>query len=227
MSSAIINVIKYLNDNGVLNMISIIASPIITIIVLFFTLRHERKQFRNQMEQQQNEHRETVELMTKQHERDLAKQTEINNISIMPYLIIDRSIETKIERGHIYFKIYFTNKGNGTATELMGKYLDDLPCSYLCPLYKSEKAVYGCALPFDFEVNVVNSNERCCFQVYQMLKETNGNNITNDMVYFRVLFKDMSLNQYEQEFMFSFSSSNGQTEIQRVAMYPPKIIAVL
>ena len=57
----------------------------ISFTILFFTLRHDKKQFKIQIVNQQKEHQENIGIMIKQHEQDLNKQTELNRIAIMPY----------------------------------------------------------------------------------------------------------------------------------------------
>jgi len=215
-----------LNDSGILDLIAIIISPIISFAVLFFTLKHDKKQFKIQIENQQNEHQETIDIMVKQHEQELDKQTEINRIAIMPYLLIDKCIKIRSERGHTYFDISFVNKGNGAAIELTGKYFDKLLDSFLCPMFESASAVYGCACPFDYETNVVKTGEKCCFEMYRVINSNNIKTKNLDKVTFKILFKDMYLNQYEQEFMFLFSEiqGDGNIEVQRVSTYSPKVI---
>lgn len=217
--------IKQFNDSGILDLIAIIISPIISFVVLFLTLKHDKKQFKIQIEKQQNEHRETIDIMVKQHEQELDKQTEFNRIAIMPYLLIDKCVKVRNERGHIYFEISFTNKGNGVAIELTGKYLDKLSDSYLCPMFESVFAVYCCACPFDYETSVVKPEEKCCFEMYQIIDSDNIKEKNLDKVTFKILFKDIYLNQYEQEFMFLFSDikEDGNIEVQRVSSASPKI----
>lgn len=79
------DIIKQLNDTGILDLIAIIISPIISFTILFFTLRHDKKQFKIQIVNQQKEHQENIGIMIKQHEQDLNKQTELNRIAIMSY----------------------------------------------------------------------------------------------------------------------------------------------
>ncbi|MBC8589658.1 hypothetical protein [Wansuia hejianensis] len=74
-----------MSDSGILDLIAIIISPIISFIVLFLTLKHDKKQFKIQTENQRNEHHETIDIMVKQHEQELDKQTEINRIAFSVY----------------------------------------------------------------------------------------------------------------------------------------------
>lgn len=180
-----------------------------------------------QIENQQKEHQETIWIMTKQHEQELNKQTEVNRIAIMPYLIIDRCIKIRSEREHIYFEITFVNKGNGTAIELTGKYLEKLSDSHLCPMFEWTMDIYGCVCPFDYEMSVVNPGEKCGFEMYQMLTNDNIIKENLDKVTFKILYKDMYFKLYEQEFMFLFNENpkNGQIEIQCVSIYSPEIIS--
>lgn len=223
---SIIESIKQLNDSGALNLIAIIISPIISFTILFFTLRHDKKQFKIQIGNQQKEHQENIGIMIKQHEQDLNKQTELNRIAIMPYLLINKGIKVRTEEERIYFEITFINKGNGTAIELTGKYFNQRSDSYLCPMFESIFAVYGCACPFDYETSVVNPGERCAFEMYQVIISDNIRDKNFDKVTFKILYKDMYFNLYEQEFMFIFSENqkDGQIEIQRVSTYSPQII---
>ena len=66
-------------------------------------------------------------------------------------------------------RLFFVNKGNGTAIELTGKYLEQLADSHLCAMFESTSAIYGCACPFDYETSVVNPGEKCGFEMYQRL----------------------------------------------------------
>ena len=221
----IIDNIKQLNDTGILDLIAIIISPIISFTILFFTLRHDKKQFKIQIVNQQKQHQENIGIMIKQHEQDLNKQTELNRIAIMPYLLINKDIKVRTEEERIYFEITFINKGNGTAIELTGKYLNQQSDSYLCLMFESIFAVYGCACPFDYETSVVNPGEKCAFEMYQEKISGNINEKNFDKVTFKILYKDMYFNLYEQEFMFLFSKNqkDGQIEIQRVSTYSPQV----
>jgi len=130
----------------------------------------------------------------------------------------------RTEEERIYFEITFTNKGNGTAIELTGKYLNQRSKSYLCPMFETVFAVYGCACPFDYEASVVNPGEKCAFEMYQEMISDKEKNF--DKVTFKILYKDIYFNLYEQEFMFLFSENqkDAQIEIQRVSTYSPRII---
>ncbi len=225
MFAGILETTKALHENGVFDFVSTIASPIISLAILFITLKHDRKQFLILLKQQQDEHHETVELMKGQHEGELAKLTEANQISIRPYLVLDKCIEARTERDNLYFRLHFTNKGNGTAVEIKGKYLDNLPGNYLCPVYKSESAIYGCACPIDFHTNVSMPNEKCYYEIYRISNE-NFDIISfhADWIYFSILFRDINSIQYEQEFGLQYSQNppDGQIGINRVWINSPK-----
>jgi len=188
----IIDITKQLNDTGILDLIAIIISPIISFTILFFTLRHDKKQFKIQIANQQKEHQENIEIMIKQHKQDLNKQTELNRIAIMPYLLINKDIKVRTEDERIYFEITFINKGNGTAIELTGKYLNQQSDSYLCPMFESVFAVYGCACPFDYETSVVNPGEKCAFKMYQTITIDNIKGKNYDEVTFKILYKEIA-----------------------------------
>jgi hypothetical protein len=132
----------------------------------------------------------------------------------------------RTEEERICFEITFINKGNGTAIELIGKYLNQQSDSFLCPMFESVFAVYGCACPFDYETSVVNPGEKCAFEMYQAITINNIKEKNFDKVTFKILYKDMYFNLYEQEFMFLFSENqkDGQIETQRVSTFSPQII---
>lgn len=209
------------------NLYSIILSPLLSIFILVLTLRHEKRQFGIQIKNEQKKHRETIDLMKMQHEKALSKQDEANRISCMPYFIIEKSIPAYLENNRLFFNISFTNKGNGTAIELLVKHFDHQSEIYLLPIFESNRAIYVCACPFDYEKNVVNPKENCSFLMSQIVKEDRkvieSSNL--DEVTIKILYKDLLLNQYEQEFMFLFCEDlKGRIVVDRVASYTPIII---
>lgn len=221
----IIDIIVKLKNLGMFDLLSIVLSTLIPLIVLFTTLKHSKEQFSIQLEQQHKEHLENIEKMEHQHSEVIKQQSEYNRIAAMPYLIIDKSnITVSKENNTIYFNISFTNKGNGTAINLTGKYLFNLSESYLCPMCKTFSSVYGCACPFDYETDVLKPNDISYMMLYQRLlkADTTGN---FDKVTFKILFQDMYFNQYEQQFMFLFSGKtpDDSIEINRVSVNPPEV----
>ena len=143
----------------------------------------------------------------------------------MPYIMIDKAdIEVSKENNDYHFNICFTNKGNGTAINVRGKYLSDESKEYLCPMCLTNVAVYGCACPFDYESDVLKFNDTSHMTMYQKL---NNNSILNniDEVYFKILFQDMYFNQYEQQFMFLFyeNKQDDIIEIGRVSVDSPQL----
>lgn len=220
-----IQVINELEESGVLDLIAVIISPIISFTVLICTLKHSKKQFEIQIKNQKSEHNESLELMSKQHNQSIDVQMENNRILAMPYFVIDKNIEIKTENNMIYFGISFSNEGNGTAINLKAKYLNEFDERYLCPMCKTSTAVYGCGLPFDFETDVVKPNGKCYFEMYQARLQESDTNI--DEVIFSIEFLDMYNNKYEQSFMFLFDNQFHETQdirTDRVQTLPTKLI---
>lgn len=217
--------VQKLNNYGVLDLISIVLSPMISLLILLVTLRHDKKQFTKQIENQQIEHQENIKEMKAQHKEALDKQSEINRIAAMPYLLINKDIKIRTEGEDVYFEIGFVNQGNGTGIELTLKYLEE-PRDALAPLFKSTFAIYGCACPFDYETSVVNPMGKCCFEMYQKIVSDNKKKIDADRINFKVRFKDMCYNQYEQEFMILIGRYNtsGKLEVIRTETYTPMVI---
>lgn len=83
-----LDVFKAVKDYDILSLISIFLSPIISFLILIFTLRHDKKQFEIQLENQQYEHHETMALMEEQHKQVLLKQSEVNKISINSLMLL-------------------------------------------------------------------------------------------------------------------------------------------
>lgn len=194
--------------------------------MLFFTLGHDKKQLKKQLEIQEQEYLDNLKLMKQQHNEILDKQVETNRVSVMPFFVLNKDIVVTEENGNIYFQLFFSNKGNGTAIELTGKYLKHLSKENLCPLFESIIGVYGCSCPFDYVANTVRPNEECSFSLYQNFnEEMKGPFGNSDQVSFKIMFKDMYLNQYEQEFMFLFNEKKSMNfEILRVASYTPELV---
>ncbi|SHJ89985.1 hypothetical protein SAMN02745248_01241 [Hathewaya proteolytica DSM 3090] len=217
--------IAWLNECGIIDLIGIIVSPIISIIILWLTLKHDKKQFRIQIQKQEKEHRENIEKTEQQHKQLLKQQKEENRIAAMPYFVMDKKIDTYFENETLYFTISFTNEGNGTAIELTGKYIAGMSKDYLCPMCETISAIYGCGCPFDYETNVANPKGTCRFDMYQKRNAENQGDMNIDEVTFSILFKDMYLNLYEQQFMFIFgqSAEDRSIRIMRVSVGTPAL----
>lgn len=218
-------IIKELYAFGIIDLAEVLISPIISLIILFLTLRHDKKQFEVQIRNQEREHKETLQIMEQEHIQSLKQQSEINRIAAMPYLLLDKEISVYIEKDILYFALSFFNKGNGTAIELTGKYNEKLS-NDLCPMCKTSWAIYGCACPFDYETSVVRPDNKCRFDLYQDIINEGMSKLNCDKVEFTILYKDMYFNQYEQTFMFWFwdNNENSQIEITRVSTCSPTLI---
>ena len=218
--------IAWMNEFGIIDLIGIIVSPIISIIILWLTLKHEKKQFRIQIQKQEKEHRENIEKAEQQHKQLLKQQQDENRIAAMPYFVMDKKIETYFENETLYFTISFTNEGNGTAIELTGKYIEDMSKDYLCPMCETVTAIYGCGCPFDYETNVATPKSTCRFDMYQKRIADNLGDMNIDKVTFSILFKDMYFNLYEQQCMFIFeqSAEDSSIRIARVSVGTPTLI---
>lgn len=216
-------IIERFYTTGIIELIGVIMSPIISLIILFVTLRHDKKQFEIQTENQEIEHKKDLQIMEQKHVQSLKQQSEINRIAAMPYLVLDKEISLYTEGDRLYFVLSFFNKGNGTAIELTGKY-DEKISDDLCPMCKTFWAVYGCACPFDYETSVVRPDNNCRFELYQNI--INEGEFKCDKVKFTILYKDMYFNQYEQTFMFWFEKNgkNSHVEIVRVSTCSPILV---
>ncbi len=221
----VIDIISKLKSSGMLDILNTLLSTLIPLIVLFATLKHNQKQSTIQLKQQHEEHLNTIKKMEHQHTEQLEQQSEQNRISAMPYLIIEKSgITTHKERGTTYFTIHFINKGNGTAINLTEKCISDSPELDLCPMCKTVSSVYGCACPFSFETDVLKINDTSYMMLYRKLVKAEASK-HGDKVTFKIMFQDMYLNQYEQQFMFLFSNnaSNENIQISRVSVNSPML----
>jgi len=218
--------IAWMNKFGIIDLIGIIVSPIISIIILWLTLKHEKSQFRMQIQKQEKEHRENIEKSEQQHKQLLKQQQEEYRIAAMPYFVMDKKIETYFENETLYFTISFTNEGNGTAIELTGKYIEEMSKNYLCPMCETVSAIYECGCPFDYETNVATPKGTCRFDMYQKRTADNLENTNFDKVTFSILFKDMYFNLYEQQYMFIFeqSTEDNSIRIMRVSVGTPTLI---
>lgn len=218
-------IIKELHTCGIIDLIGVIISPIISLIILFLTLRHDKKHFEIQMRNQERDHNENLQIMEQEHIQSLKQQNEINRIAVMPYLVLDKEISLYTQRDRLYFGLSFFNKGNGTAIELRGKYNEKLSDD-LCPMCKTTWAIYGCACPFDYETSVVRPDNKCKFDLYQDIINEGMFSLKCDKVEFSILYKDMYFNQYEQTFMFWFwnNGENSQMEITRVSTCSPILV---
>lgn len=206
--------VAWLNECGIIDLIGIIISPIISIFILWLTLNHNKNQFSIQIQKQEKEHRENIEKSEQQHKQLLKQQQEENRIAAMPYFVMDKKIETYFENETLFFTISVTNVGNGTAIELTGKYIDGISKESLCPMCETISAIYGCGCPFDYETNVATPKSTCRFDMYQKRIIDNQGEINVDKVTFSILFKDMYFNLYEQQFMFIFGQSTEERSIR-------------
>lgn len=209
-----------------MDLIGIMVSPILSIIILWLTLKHDKKQFRIQIQKQEKEHRENIEKTELQHKQLLKQQQEGNRIAAMPFFVMGKKTETYFENGTLYFTISFTNSGNGTAIELIGKYIAGMAGDQLCPMCETISAIYGCGCPFDHEINVVNPKGTCRFDMYQMRKAEKQRDMNIDTVTFSILFKDMYFNLYEQQYMFDFgqSAEDKSIRITHVSIGTPALV---
>lgn len=223
--SFILQHIKVLYDSGVLELIAIISSPIISLIILYFTLKHDKKQFKIQLNNQKSEHAESIRLMCEQHNQSLNEQKESNRISAMPYFVMSKNTWFFKINNSLRFTIYFSNEGNGTATSIRGKYINNSNIGLMC---ETPTAYYNCRTPFDFTKSVVKPNGHCHIVMDQTIEPTETKpqmaNSLGDEINFSIEFKDMYNNTYEQSFMFQILYENDKPKIGRAESYVPNLI---
>jgi hypothetical protein len=220
-----LRLIRQLNDSGFINFLALILSPLISFVILFFTLKQDKNHFKIQVENQEKEHRENIKLMEEHHVQELNRQTEINRISIMPYFELEKSILITKEKKDDLFRLFLNNKGNGMAIQLRAKSFSE-PSEYAFVLFRTAIAKYYYATPFDSEKSMVNINSHCFFEMRQILNEDIDEECNADRVVFTILYQDINFNQYEQTFRFLFNKNkeHGLIEINRVESFPPKLV---
>ena len=198
-------------------------SPFVSVANFIFNRIHQKKLYEAQLDSEKSTAL-IAELASSQ-----AKTIEMHALSyraeVMPYLIINKDIKVRLERGTVLFEVSFINRGKGLAVDLQGKYLDNLSGVQLCPMYESAVAVYGCACPFDYQKSIVASEETCVFEMYQSLRY-DGIEVSQDKVTISVRYKDLLQNQYEQSFTFLFSglSKHERFEVHRVSSGIPILV---
>lgn len=229
----ILSLISQINEAGVFNFLGLIISPLISLLVVRITLKHSDKTSLLQLEESKRQHKDNMLIQKQQHNNMIEMQTEEQRVKAMPYIIMKDDINIYIENDVMHFEISFINNGNGTAIELQGKYLEHFPdidektpIGCLC---KTHKAVY----PTDYPCNPHTASVNGSFRL-DMRQELNLKKIErlpslrkrDDIIDFKILFKDMYKNEYEQSFKLLFYTEIKDKSITfgRVESYTPVLI---
>ncbi len=191
-----IETIEIINELAISDIFSGLLSAIIPLLILVITLRFEKKQTKQQLDQEKKEHQEILHL-----------QNESNRIAAMPYFIISTRSCAHVESDKVYFNIFLINKGNGIAIKVNGKYIGLIYENCLFPLCETNLAVYNCTSIFDDKIKVVRPEEEYQLIIRQFIKNKSTDILSLsdfycDEISFSVCFSDMYFNQYEQEFSF-------------------------
>lgn len=199
---------------------AMISTPFVSIYILRKTLKQEREHQEEFKRNTQNQHSETLRAGKEQHKETLTEQEGIGRVSLMPYLVIQKErIKQRVGDGEVWLTIPFVNKGNGTAVQMQGKYIN-VP-EMIGPMCESHIGRYGCVQPFDMEDNIVMQEKECAITIYG--KHMRRELVWMDDIKFSIVFKDMRLNQYEQCFLIQMHLDENKKEINipRVASYIP------
>ncbi len=223
----LLNLCAKLNDYGIFNLLSVVIWSF-TFIFTIRQLRNQKKEFVENKITIENQHIENKEITENNHKEMLNEQIKYNRISVMPYLILDKNIKFNLAYRKGFLGLTFQNKGNGTAIEIQGSFIEtnteDILLKYCFASTGIANYYYG--TPFSMESDVARNSESCCMEMSRIPTGELNSPYDFDEVYFKVTFKDMYLNQYEQTFMFQFreNTKKAEYEVFRVESYTPRLL---
>lgn len=215
-------VIKYCNDNGVLDFGGIVLSSLIPIYIMKRTLKREKESAKQDAIEREKQYTESQNIAEARHIELLRTQNDINRISIMPYLFTKNdgtSVDTYRQNGRAVFDITFSNIGNGAAVELQLVYNSNgiSPTS----VGDSFSATYDCCHPFDEFTSVVQPNSTCRVSIMQTITKPDIHDGC-DRFSFTVCYKDMRMYYYEQTFTVLFHEEDKAIKINRIDISSPE-----
>ena len=192
--------ITRLRDTGLIDFLGILVSTAVPLLVLFVTLRNQKKQNIEALKQQALIHRESIKKMEQEHRESMRLQDEFNRIHAMPFFILKKDARTHTKSDNLFFTLYFVNAGNGTATCLATKYVDD----EINIIYDDGLGRYTCACPFNYEKSVVRPDEECTLEISREIFHPEYQFNSPSYLEFSILYCDMYGRKYQQTFSISY-----------------------
>lgn len=211
-----------LRDTGLIDFLGILISTAVPLLVLFMTLRHQKKQNTAASKQQILIHRESLQKMEQEHQESMELQDEFNRIRAMPFFILKKDTRIHITSDKLYFTLYFVNAGNGTATCLATKYVDD----EINTIFHDALSFYSCACPFSYEKSVVRPDEECTLEISRETLDPEFLFDSPSYLEFSILYCDMYGRKYQQTFSITYQyQDNGQHfRFDRVEYHCPSLL---
>ncbi len=183
-------------NTSLISILSLIITPIITLLVMYITLRFDKRK----------------------HKIAVEKQEEMDRISIMPYFVVSK-IYTEISRNKNSFTLKFTNYGNGTATELQS---DKIKSERFNASDMGVNIKYYFGQPFYSTRNIASYKDECELIITQSTEPVFNENYADEFS-FEILFKDMAERQYKQTVYVQYTL-NDKIEVGNVSISKPTLL---
>lgn len=220
-----------LENEALINGIFLIISVVLPIMVMIFTLRSQNKRLKEENEIKERQFKETLQRNDRYHDESVRLQGENNRISQIPFLFLNHDIKIGNRQGKHTFVLEIINIGNGTALDVSvkcesdreGSKVNGLPFVYKDQIYKRVEIYRYTGFLF---TNAIPIDSKASFELLLDVYENDvevpqeGNLLVGE-VRFKIKYKDIYYNEYEQDYMFQYSLAIG---VGRVESYLPRLV---
>jgi hypothetical protein len=221
---------KVIENQALMSGLMVIGSNFVPILIMICTFRFQKKRYQEEFRIREKEFQDTIERNEKYHQESMSIQEENNRISQIPYLLLNRDFKIGTRKENYIFPLEIKNIGNGIALDIKIKWEEDRQgdrCQGLPYVYQRQISEYIEYYRYsDFlSTNVLQINAQASFELLldicneEMLLREKG--MVSSEVCFTIAYKDAYYNEYEQKYMFQYSTGIG---IGRVETYVPQLM---
>lgn len=229
-------IMKILENQALINGISLIVSVAVPILVMVFTLRSQTKRFKKENKVKKKQFRKTLKKNDVHHEESMRMEKEKSRICQLPFLFLKKDVIIEDHQGICVFPLEITNIGSGTALDVSvetvkvkdendkeGSVLGGMPFVHKEIKFGNVK-IYRYTSFLSTNAIPVNSNAmfKLSLNLYKNgLEISQEDHFLTGEVEFAIKYKDIHYKKYRQKYMFQYGRGIG---VAKVESYLPHLI---
>lgn len=228
------------NVNSVLDwLMPSLVSAVIPLIVMFITLRREKKSVDKQSKENKEQFEKQLLENKEQFEKTLSEQKEVVRIDIMPFLSFDKSdiktnIKTDMGDRILTIAIEMKNAGNNSALNPEVLSFDAITADGTdrrMVVFQNQVYKFCYFIRSHLNIAILGKNEKRAFEIGLDLDEVGIDekkplDIPSDNITFKIGYSDLKGNQYIQSFKIWISFKDKKFDVVRRSVCLPELTEI-
>lgn len=190
----------------------LVLPSLVSFIIMIITLKFQDRQFKITTQNQIDKFEISYSAQEKHYLKNERIMQEQQRISIMPYLILEKT-EISKQGNYTYFDVYLKNIGNNIATDI---FINTHKDSYHNPNCIKIEGCKKYIISSPLSNNILQTNSYANFGIALICNTEDKIEQTFEntgQLNFSVTFSDIQNNEYTQEFSFKYNIENNKYPI--------------